>query len=265
MKILICCVFISYASICSVYTQKVQLEVDGLLKLMPNDPGSNYTEGTIRWSGNDFVGWNGLAWVSLTGNKEVGKVTDVDGHVYKTIKIGDQTWMAENLKTTRYRDGNSISHITSSQSWEDINVGAYCFYNNDSNNEENFGKLYNWNAVSTGKLCPSGWYMPTEFAWSKLLEYLGNLAGGKMKKLGSAYWDIPNVGANNESAFSAVGGGARDYNGTFYALKDSGFYWSQSEASTSNGKYVRIAVNYAGTNTGSTPKESGFSVRCVKN
>jgi uncharacterized protein (TIGR02145 family) len=144
--------------------------------------------------------------VSFTTSDEIifnpsltyGEVSDIDGNYYKTIQIGSQIWMAENLKTTRYNDGSNIPLVTDNTAWSNLTTPGYCWYNNDAATYKNvYGALYNWYAVNTGKLCPSGWHVPSEYEWTLLVNYLGGVyaAGGKLKETGTTHWYSPNAGA----------------------------------------------------------------------
>lgn len=105
---------------------------------------------------------------------EMGTVTDVEGNVYKTVKIGNQWWMAENLKTTRYSDGTKIPHVPDSLMWINLTTPAYCCYHNDAITYKNtYGALYNWFTINTGKLAPKGWHIPTDVEWTALINNLG--------------------------------------------------------------------------------------------
>ncbi len=200
-------------------------------------------------------------------NTTTGTVTDIDGNTYKTIKIGNQWWMAENLKTTKFNDGIAIPFINDSIIWSNLYTPAYCWYNdNQATYGNNYGALYNWFVINTGKLCPSGWHVPTDSDWETLISFLGgeNVAGGKLKETGFTHWLNPNKGATNETVFTALPGGYRYYNGTFFGEKCGGFWWSASEINEYQGSYwymfyldssIRILNNY---------KRSGLSVRCVK-
>ena len=153
-------------------------------------------------------------------------VVDIDGNVYHTVTIGTQVWMVENLKTTKYNDGTAIPLVTDSAAWDELTTPGYCWYNNDSATYKNpYGALYNWYAVSTGKLAPTGWHVPTDSEWAVLTTYVGNTyyggldsAGGALKSTDKTYWLSPNTGATNSSGFSALPGGFRDYVGTFYSI-----------------------------------------------
>jgi len=161
-----------------------------------------------------------------------GTMTDRDGNVYTSVTIGTQTWMVENLKTTKYKDGTDIPLVTDDTEWANLNTPGYCWYNNDAATYKNsYGALYNWYAVSTGKLCPTGWHVPTDAEWTTLTTYLGgeSVAGGKLKELGTTHWTTPNTGATNETGFAALPGGYIYYDGTFDFIGNIGGWWSATE------------------------------------
>ena len=139
-------------------------------------------------------------------------IKDIEGNVYKTIAIGKQVWMTENLKTTKFNDGTSIPMVTENEAWIKLTTPAYSWYNNDSTaNKNTYGALYNWYTVKTNKLCPAGWHVPTDAEWVALITYLEGftVAGGKMKEKGIEHWKSPNEGATNETGFTALPGGYR--------------------------------------------------------
>ncbi|HRZ98354.1 MAG TPA: fibrobacter succinogenes major paralogous domain-containing protein, partial [Paludibacter sp.] len=158
-----------------------------------------------------------------------GSMTDQDGNVYKTVTIGTQTWMAENLRTTKYNDGTSIVAINSSNEWSALSTGAYCNCKNTENNGEiaTYGRLYNWYAVNTGKLAPKGWHVPTFDELSALITYLGGEteAGGKLKETGNTHWTTPNLGATNEVGFTALPAGLCEPKGTYSQFGAYGTWW----------------------------------------
>jgi uncharacterized protein (TIGR02145 family) len=205
-----------------------------------------------------------------TGNDTAfPKVADIDGNVYHIVTIGSQVWMAENLRTTRYNDDTFIPKITVNQPWYMSISGASCWYNNDSSAFEiPYGKLYNWYAVNSGKLCPTGWHVPSDSEWKTLGDYLGGdlVAGGKLKEAGKMHWSTPNTGASNESGFTALPGGFRVYNG--FGLEGKMTYWWSSTEYTSTTAWTR-SVNYLSGSLSNdmtgAPKSDGNSVRCVKN
>ncbi|MFN5346270.1 MAG: FISUMP domain-containing protein [Bacteroidota bacterium] len=195
-----------------------------------------------------------------------GSMTDQDGNVYKTIVIGAQEWMAENLKASHYRNGDVIPVDTTN--WTNLNNGATCWYNNDSATYNcPYGKLYNWYAVADNRhVCPTDWHEPSNAEWTTLTDFLtgATVAGGKMKSTGTQYWTILNAGATNSSGFSGLPGGIRDVAG-FYYVGNFGYWWSSTGSGTSNGFYRRLDYDtFNAFGDSSTDKAYGFSVRCIK-
>jgi uncharacterized protein (TIGR02145 family) len=197
-----------------------------------------------------------------------GTLTDIDGNEYKTIKIGDQTWMAENLRTTKYNDGTSIPNVTVGSEWVDLTTGAYCNYNNTNSIDTiaNYGRLYNWYAVNTGKLAPKGWHVSTDAEWSTLTDYFGggSVAGGKLKETGTSHWVSPNTGATNESGFTALPGGIRFVDGTFFGICRYGYWWNSMACNTYEAYYQSMHLESDDLIRLSYFKDLGYSVRCVK-
>ncbi|MCL4482236.1 MAG: fibrobacter succinogenes major paralogous domain-containing protein [Bacteroidetes bacterium] len=202
-----------------------------------------------------------------------GSVSDVEGNTYKTVTIGNQIWMAENLKTTKYNDGTTIPLVTDSTVWKKLSTPGYCWYNNDATANKNiYGALYNWYTLNTGKLCPTGWHVPSDAEWTILKTYLGGetVAGGKLKETGTSHWLSPNTGATNESGFAAVPGGYRYFGGTFYDLGGFGYWWSTTESFsmeysfTTIAYYLQMYYGYSGVSRSSFEKQRGFSVRCLR-
>jgi uncharacterized protein (TIGR02145 family) len=193
-------------------------------------------------------------------------VTDVDGNVYRTVRIGNQVWMAENLRTTKFNDGTPIPHVTDGSVWDDLETPGYCWYNNDISNKATYGGMYNWYAVNKGKLAPEGWHVPTKEEWMTLIDYLGGeeVAGGKLKEVGTSHWASPNAGATDETGFTALPSGYRGGGGMFWHLGGACFWWSATEEST--GKAWRCSINYSNSfmDIGSQYITHGWSVRCVK-
>ncbi|MBP1670561.1 MAG: major paralogous protein [Bacteroidetes bacterium] len=200
-------------------------------------------------------------------NNNTSNVTDADGNVYRSVAVGSQTWMSENLKTTKYNDGLAIPNITGAVEWEELTTGAYCWYNNDVNNKTTYGALYNGHAVNTGRLCPVEWHVASDAEWTTLITYLGgeSLAGGKLKETGTTHWSTPNAEATNLSGLSFLPGGDRDFNGRFENITLAGYWWS-STANFSFSNWLRLIGNTGGAIARpSYNNEFGFSVRCVKN
>ncbi|HET9571019.1 MAG TPA: fibrobacter succinogenes major paralogous domain-containing protein [Bacteroidales bacterium] len=198
-----------------------------------------------------------------------GTLTDIDGNLYHFITIGTQTWMVENLRTTKYRDGTSIPNVTEATQWRVLTTGAYCDYNNAVGNSTTYGRLYNWYAVSNSpSIAPTGWHVPTDAEWATLTTYLGgmNVAGGKLKEAGTAHWVGSNTGSTNESGFSALPGGCRNRDDwTFGGIGYEGFWWCISEDSATSDAWFRH-MSYQGNLVFRlySTKSFGFSVRCVR-
>ena len=191
-----------------------------------------------------------------------------DGNVYKVVVIEDQVWMAENLKATKYSDGTDIPMVSNNTEWGELTTPSYCWYNNDEATYENrYGALYNWHAVNTGKLCPSGWHVPTEAEWSTLINYLDGAisAGGKLKEVGTTHWDSPNTGATDEVEFSGLPGGFRYLYGAFNSVGENGYWWSSTQSGSNNAKSRALSHNSSSINSSDDNMKAGFSVRCLRN
>jgi uncharacterized protein (TIGR02145 family) len=199
--------------------------------------------------------------------KTYGSLTDQQGNIYKTILIGTQEWMAENLKTSIFRNGEPIANVADNSQWVGLTSGAWCYYNNNYQNDCPYGKLYNWYAVTdTRNLCPIGWHVPTISESNILLSFLGayDIAGGKIKSVGSQYWGSNNIGATNESGFSALPGGGRNQFGNFNDLGTYGFWWSAPNPNTLDASIFFTASFGTTLNVSNTSVTNGYSVRCVK-
>lgn len=208
--------------------------------------------------------------VSLTINTYGVPVTDIEGNTYSTVKIGTQTWMAENLKTTKYRNGNSIGTTTPATlliSAESAPKYQWAYAGNESN-VATYGRLYTWYAATDSRnICPTGWHLPTGAEWTALTTYLGgeSVAGSKLKEAGTSHWQSPNTRTTNSSGFTALPGGYRSNNGTFYSIGFGGSWWSSTEAAADNAWY-RSMIDYSDDALSfyGFDKTYGFSVRCIK-
>ena len=281
---------IGYGTLLSPTQLNATADVPGIFVYTPAI-WSKLNEGTnqelkVDFTPTDATNYNtAIKTVKINVLQSLIMVTDIDGNKYHTILIGTQTWMVENLKTTKYNDGTDIPNVTDSVTWSTLTTPAYCWYkNNATANKDTYGALYNWHAVNTGKLCPGGWHVPTDIEWTILANYLilngynfdGTTAINKYAKaLASASgWNtstvIGTIGNNdypikrNATGFSALPGGSRWNNGKFDFTGSAGNWWSSTEddefAWLRNMSYygddVLRAFNY---------KNSGFSVRCIKN
>ena len=197
-------------------------------------------------------------------------LTDIDGNTYTKVSIGTQVWMKENLKVSKYRNGDPIVTGLTNTGWGATASGAYAVYNNDADNNLIYGKLYNWYAVVDSRgLCPSGWHVPADWEWDVLESNLGGAssAGGKLKAV-SSLWSSPNTGATNSSGFTAFPGGYRNAaDGTFGDIGNSGNWLSTTVAGTGSNPIVwsRTLLNgWSDSRRNGIGKGDGFSVRCLK-
>ena len=197
-------------------------------------------------------------------------VTDIDGNVYHTVTIGPQVWMVENLRTTKYRNGDPIPYISDNKNLENITTGAYSIYGNDISHKSVYGALYNWFAVADPReIAPAGWHIPSDDEWTILIENLGGveIAGGKLKESGTIHWQAPNTNASNSSGFSGLPGGSFRRNESFNEMGYAGIYWSSTEyENTGYPQAKTFDLNFS-TETASQLSQNqniGLSVRCVK-
>jgi len=198
--------------------------------------------------------------ITFNPNLTYGSVSDVEGNIYKTIQIGTQIWMAENLKTTKYNDNTAISLVSDNTTWSTLITPAYCWYDNETIYREIYGALYNWYTVNTGKLCLTGWHVPSISEWFTLENFLGGntMAGGKLKETGTSNWKTPNTGATNESGFTALPSGVRGTDGGFNLIGDHGFWWN-TDAIPRGVSHDNIM-----TETTNSNKLVGCAIRCLK-
>jgi uncharacterized protein (TIGR02145 family) len=218
-----------------------------------------------------------LLFASCQKEHTYGTLTDVDGNEYQTIQIGDQEWMAENLKVQRYRNGDPINILIADADWSSADSGAWSVYENDAVNDAAYGKLYNGYAVKDSRgLCPLGWHIPTDNDWKALEIYLGlspndaELTGidrGNGIGLGHIlqseedhYW----VNADNSSGFGAFSSGYRGSSGTFYNLHLGAAFWSSTESIADTLFFRSLIINSAGVYRGEGEVLYGFSCRCLK-
>jgi uncharacterized protein (TIGR02145 family) len=200
----------------------------------------------------------------LFSQDTTGTVTDIDGNVYSWRKIGAQYWMTSDLRTTHYNDGTDITNVTVDATWAALTTEAYCWYsNNYATYGSVYGALYNWYAVNTGKLAPTGWTVATDTAWTALTTYLGgeSVAGDKLKSITG--W-ATNTGTN-EVGFTALPGGYRSFNdGSFYNVGGNGYWWSSTEYSTDLAWSRFMYYDKGNVYRGIYSKNYGFSVRCIR-
>ncbi|MGM0650448.1 MAG: fibrobacter succinogenes major paralogous domain-containing protein, partial [Bacteroidota bacterium] len=194
-------------------------------------------------------------------------IVDCQGNVYDIVKIGDQYWMADNLRTNKLNDGTDIQLVEDNGQWSGLDTPGCCWYDNDSASyAQDYGALYNWYVIETGQLCPEGWHVPTNDDWTELTDFLGgeSVAGGKLKQMGTTYWSSPNTGATNSTGFTALPGGRRYNDGTFDSMGYNSYMWSATSISVTDAWYRKLSYDEANMYAGSYSKKNGFSVRCVR-
>jgi uncharacterized protein (TIGR02145 family) len=220
---------------------------------------------------------------SSPAESQPGTVTDIDGNVYKTVRIGNQVWMAENLKVTHYRNGDRILTGYSNSQWSGLSTGAYCYYDNNRSKGEIYGALYNWYAINDSrKIAPKGWHVPSDAEWLTLTDHYGGfkVAGGKLKEAGTIHWNRTQKEATNESGFNALPGGKRSNDpGGYHYMGLQAHFWSATNSynyrsyskSHSSSAYSRTLrgnnsqVSRSGNHAKyGTTKRSGFSVRLLR-
>lgn len=249
---------------------------------MTGDIGGGVSCGTGKHVEWDFYADNpdvsGSSYKVRVTASEVGTMTGNDGRTYQTIKIGDQWWTAENSKETQYRNGNAIPNEVDREKWASLVSGARCAYDNNESNADTYGYLYNWFAVVDSRnLAPAGWHVPSDAEWKQLEIYLGMSSseagksgfrgtdeGGKMKEVGTVHWNSPNAGATNESGFTALPGGKRVDWGDYYQLGLRACFWSVTEDNYAFAWDRSVHYNSSEVCRFSDYKESGYSVRLVK-
>lgn len=240
--------------------------VGTFISIMDNlDPVTNYY--VRAYAKNEAGIGYGMAMAFQTLGSAL-EVQDIDGNVYEVINIGTQFWMADNLKTTKYLNGDLIGTTTPSTldlSSEPTPHYQWA-YNGTESSVDTYGRLYTWYTVADNRgICPEGWHVPTDEEWSTLINFLsGELsAGGKMKEEGSAHWISPNIGATNSSGFTGLPGGCR-LSSSFSALGDFGYFWSKTASGSTSAWIRELDRGDTKVRRMESPKMQGFSVRCIK-
>ena len=201
------------------------------------------------------------------GSDTTDVCVDINGNVYETIQIGEQLWMAENLKVTHYNNEDEIAY-PSNEDFGSFDEGQYGIYDNDSTFADIYGNLYNFAAVDDDRgVCPDGWHVPTDEEYTVLTDYLGgtSVAGGKMKETGLDHWNSPNTGATNESGFTGLPAGYRSStNGAYGNMGNYGYFWSSSDGNSGYAWSRRLYSNYSYVYRYSNYEQNGFSIRCLR-
>lgn len=206
-------------------------------------------------------------------------LSDINGNTYNTVLIGNQCWMAENLRTSTYSDGSELPNYPVQADWRTTDFGGWVNYANNSNYDELYGKIYNWFAVTDSRgICPTGWIVPSDEDWKILEKHIGMAesdadiigwrgsdqnVGGKLRAPGTEYWESPNESASNDSGFSGLPSGLRYPDGRFVSLGRSAFFWTSSWYSISEAYGRAIVFSRGGVSRGIYRKDFGFSIRCI--
>jgi len=201
----------------------------------------------------------------MTASGCVKKDTSEDPIVFKTVKIGNQEWMAENLKVTKYRNGDPISYVESNTQWMNLTTSAYCNYDNNIANADTYGRLYNWYAINDSRnIAPIGWHVPTSEEWEILVNYVGlNYASDWLRETGNIHWYGDNTKATNEYGFTALPSGMRYLDGTYSGIGLYGAWWT-STIDYSIACYWSLGIFSNYVQELYTDRQAGFAVRCVK-
>jgi uncharacterized protein (TIGR02145 family) len=215
-----------------------------------------------------------------------GTVTDSEGNIYTTITIDSLIWMVENLKTTKYSDGTSIPLVTDNDEWKALTTPGYCWYENDIANKATYGALYNFHVVApylngNKSICPTGWHVPSDNEWKELETFIGisdneiniignrgDNQGGLLKEAGTSHWSSPNLGATNETGFTALPGGYRGAINDIYSdLGNQAVFSSSTEDNTRLTYHWGRGLSYDKSSIyRETPsKFTPISLRCIKN
>jgi uncharacterized protein (TIGR02145 family) len=197
-------------------------------------------------------------------------ITDLDGNVYHTVKIGKQTWMVENLKTTQFNNGDKLANATQAIAWQHSQLPAFSVYNNDTSIKKDYGLLYNWYAINDQRgLAPNGWRIPTENDIKELQQFIEMNSQKKrwyLKEPNNKHWLTADLQANDTiTGFSALPGGYQDNKGDYYMLKSNGYYWLSFNSLELYHWSSRLYQAFADVRRDTTFKNFGFSVKCIKN
>jgi uncharacterized protein (TIGR02145 family) len=256
----------NYGSTAPAIPDKAECDMDINAKVYINglEPSSNYHFRIKAVTSSGTIYGNDMTFVT---SDYLDQVTDIDGNVYKTIRIGKQIWIAENLKTTKYRNGDPITFVINTTTLIGLTEGAFCYYNLDAtSNKDLYGALYNYYAVADSRdLCPAGWHIPCSSELSDMVNYLYPYSAGRLKESGVSHWITPNSGADNSSGFTALPGGNWGYaSSQFSGMGYNGRWWSTTEAEVYYAKCLMLSYlyDYAWMDIGS--KGQFMSIRCIK-
>jgi uncharacterized protein (TIGR02145 family) len=227
------------------------------------DPNTLYYVRAYATNGSGTAYGNEVSFTSLDAGETV---TDIDGNIYQTVVIGTQTWMAENLKTTHYANGDPIQQVSDLLDWASTSEGAYCYYDNNIANADTYGSLYNWFAVEDSRhICPAGWHVATNDEWNTLIDFAGGseVAGARLREEGGIHWPSYTYGTN-EYGFTALPYGGRESDGDFWNFGIRGEWWTSSRINNYSQFKSMNATSNGISNYSSYSKNPGYPVRCIK-
>lgn len=252
-----------------VITDSKTIDGSGIGSFTANLTGltSNTTYFVRAYATNSFGTAYGNEISFTTTLAPITTVTDVDGNVYDIITIGTQTWLKQNLNTSKFRNGDGIGSTSDNYYWSSQTSGQYCNYNNTPANSSVYGKLYNFFIINDPRhVCPLGWHVPSIAEWNTLSNYAGGetFAGKKLKETGTAHWTAPNASATDEVGFAALPGGYRSETGAYYSLNGYGCFWSSTESNTNTAWAWSLSYYENSVTTASHyEKRQGKSIRCI--
>ncbi len=279
---------IYYGTLLSDLQLNASADVDGTFSYTPDFSAKLYPKTnqklTVIFTPTNLTRYNiaydtvsiNVLWPKINFNENLvyGTMTDQDGNVYKTITIGSQTWMAENLRVTTYANGDNISYIESYDGWTASNEGAYCWMGNDKETYKDiYGALYNFYTIKDSRsIAPIGWHVPSLNEWNTLISYLGgiDLAGNKLREKGTSHWAISDIEGTNESGFTALPGGHRETEGSFVnyrGVTHSAEFWTNTNYSDPTNAYAYpIVISKTGEiiNYYKESKSDGKYIRLIK-
>ena len=239
-----------------------------------NIPYGNNRNVFVRVYNNDYIVYEadaklsisagGIQYLKLILEEKWGTVSDMDGNVYKTVRIGDQIWMAENLRVKHYQNGDAIEYVTTQPKWKILKSGAYCYCNNSISNSTIYGLLYNFYAVMDSRnIAPLGWKVASDSDWSELENYLGSNAGCQLKIVAPLVWVDISKCQQEVCGFNALPAGFRDASDSnfFLGIGSSAYFWTWSNNKVYF-RYIRSDDSKIFNAPGS--QKIGLSVRCIK-
>ncbi|WP_396165976.1 fibrobacter succinogenes major paralogous domain-containing protein [Flavobacterium sp.] len=234
----------------------------GPLNKVSGDVGNKITSGSHNITWNVLEEFEELKGENIKFQVKAAIIDDIE-----TVIIGTQEWMKYNIDTRYYNNGDLIYEVKDSDKWSKLKKGAWCFYDNKPVNGYHYGKLYNWYAINDPRgIAPKGFHIASDEEWKTLIDFLGgeNVAGSKMKSIGTRFWVEPNSDANNISGFEALPGGCRDNLGDFQVIGYKGIWWSLSNFDKNNIFDRELYWSIGNIFRNNSNKQLGLSVRCIR-